>query len=308
MAEIRPAADVDVESWVDLHNRIEPRLPLMVEAVREWRPREPTLTDLFAFDRGRPIGVGRVFEAGDLRGGEVAAAFFGVLADERHRGAGGALYRAVSEHARTLEKNELQVETWADEEEGLRFLTRRGFREVERYDCVRLDLERASAPAPAPPAGVELVTRERRPDLVDAMYEVACEAWPDMPSEDPLGASYEDWRGFEILHPSRRADLTFLAVADGEVVGYASAYAVPGGEDAWHLMTAVKRAWRRRGVATALKQAQIAAAKSAGFRGLVTFNEMRNAPMRALNARLGYRPLPAQIRLRGPLAAIGRKS
>ena len=301
MAEIRPAADSDIELWVDVFNRVE-RVPLMVEAVRDWRPREQTLLDLLALEDGRAVGVGRVFEPGDMRGRGVAAAFVGVLAETRGRGVGTALYRGVSEHARALGKDELQGETWEDEHEALAYFGRRGFREIERFDCVRLDLTAASVPEPAPPAGVELVTRAERPDLVPAMYEVALEAWPDMPSEDPLGASYDDWYGFEILHAARRADLTFLALADGEVVGYASAYANPGREDAWHLMTGVKKRWRRRGVASALKAAQIRAARDAGFRGLVTFNEMRNEPMRALNARLGYRPLPAQIRLRGPVA------
>jgi GNAT superfamily N-acetyltransferase len=78
--------------------------------------------------------------------------------------------------------------------------------------------------------------------------------------------------------------------------------AVPASDDAENVMTAVKRDWRRRGVASALKTAQLAAAKTAGFRGIVTLNETRNEPMRRLNERLGYTTQPAQLRLRGPLA------
>jgi RimJ/RimL family protein N-acetyltransferase len=56
-------------------------------------------------------------------------------------------------------------------------------------------------------------------------------------------------------------------------------------------------------VATAIKRAQIEAAKSAGLTSLTTFSEKRNIPMRTLNEKLGYRPLPDQVRLRGPLAS-----
>ena len=67
-------------------------------------------------------------------------------------------------------------------------------------------------------------------------------------------------------------------------------------------MTGVKRAWRRRGIAAALKRAQIAWARERGYELLATQNEMRNEPMRKLNERLGYRPAPGRVVMRGPLA------
>ena len=53
-------------------------------------------------------------------------------------------------------------------------------------------------------------------------------------------------------------------------------------------MTGVRRAWRRRGIALALKQAQIDAAKAAGLRRLRTANAVQN-PMLLVNERLGFR-------------------
>src|SRR5919109_111705 len=69
--------------------------------------------------------------------------------------------------------------------------------------------------------------------------------------------------------------------------------------------TAVKRAWRRRGVATALKRAQIAGATELGLERLVTASEERNLPMRSLNEKLGYRPDSGRstVVMRGPLQA-----
>jgi predicted GNAT superfamily acetyltransferase len=68
-----------------------------------------------------------------------------------------------------------------------------------------------------------------------------------------------------------------------------------------HWMTGVARSARGRGVATALKSHQIAAASSAGLRELRTQNDVVNAPIRAVNARLGYRLRLAWIHLGGPL-------
>ena len=57
----------------------------------------------------------------------------------------------------------------------------------------------------------------------------------------------------------------------------------------------------RRGVATALKRATIGWAIADGLEALEAGNDTDNDPMRAVNARLGYRPLPDKIVLRGPL-------
>jgi RimJ/RimL family protein N-acetyltransferase len=67
-------------------------------------------------------------------------------------------------------------------------------------------------------------------------------------------------------------------------------------------MTAVGRRWRGRGVATALKRATIAWAIEHGLKILETGNDEDNGAMRAVNARLGYRPIPDMLTMRGPLA------
>jgi GNAT superfamily N-acetyltransferase len=67
-------------------------------------------------------------------------------------------------------------------------------------------------------------------------------------------------------------------------------------------MTGVKRAWRGRGIAGALKRAQIGWAKEQGYERLATHNELRNEPIRRLNEHLGYKEAPGRIIFRGPLA------
>jgi GNAT superfamily N-acetyltransferase len=114
-----------------------------------------------------------------------------------------------------------------------------------------------------------------------------------------------EFRARDVDRPSIPKDGFFVAVdeATGRVVGYASLILVPGqaNRKAWHDMTAVLRSWRGRGLATALKRATIGWAIENGIEVLITGNDVGNAPMRAVNARLGYRPLPDLLTMRGPL-------
>jgi mycothiol synthase len=97
-------------------------------------------------------------------------------------------------------------------------------------------------------------------------------------------------------------EATFVAVAGDEVLGLAKfSITTARPKVAAHDMTGVRRSCGR-GVARALKAAQIGWAKANGFEELRTRNDERNAPIRRLNAQLGYRPGIGRIHLQGPLA------
>ena len=68
-------------------------------------------------------------------------------------------------------------------------------------------------------------------------------------------------------------------------------------------MLAVRHSWRGRGIAVALKAAQIVWALDHGLSELRTGNEDRNAAARAVNANFPYTPLPDAVIYRGPLSA-----
>jgi mycothiol synthase len=297
----RLSDEEDIDRWVEVRNAVDPQLPVTVEGVRRWREHERTVEHVLGYLGGEPVGAAFCQEQGDLRHTDVAGAFFGVVAARRGHGVGSVLYATVSEHARRLGKRKLQVDLWEDEDDGLRFLGRRRFAEVERFARVRLELNEARLPDRPPPPGIEIVPLERCLELAPALFEVAREAAADMPSTDPIDFSYDDWYGWEIRRETLRHDLGQVALADGEPVGFGTITVAAGSREGWNSITAVRRAWRRRGVATAIKRAQIEAATVAGISSLTTFSERRNVGMRALNEQLGYRPLPDQVRMRGPL-------
>ena len=137
-----------------------------------------------------------------------------------------------------------------------------------------------------PPAGVEIVTLAERPELARGIYEVAAEALPDVPgSEDWLPPPFEQFVAAHLHGLPRSSSRS----PDDEVDRLREARRTrPDGRTADHGMTAVKREWRNRGVAQALKRAQIAWAKANGIERLTAANEERNAPMQHINSLLGY--------------------
>jgi GNAT superfamily N-acetyltransferase len=227
-----------------------------------------------------------------------------VLSQHRRRGVGSALYGAISGWTIGRGLRELEAPVLDNDSESLAFGQTRGFVEERRELGVVLRLSDIDPPRVEPPEGVEIVTWAQRPELARGLYEVACEALPDIPGdEDDVVEPFEDWLAHEMQGSGDRPDATFVAVAGDEVIGYAK-FSLTAAQPttAHHDLSGVKRAWRRRGVARALKAAQINWALANGYRELHTRNEQRNEPIRRLNAQFGYRPGVGRIYLIGPCA------
>ena len=302
--EIQPCAKLDDERLsLEIYNAVWPHNAITIDEVHSWKGSLRDHAEYLAHLDGRPAGsaVAAIQPARP----KLAFALVTVLREHRRQGVGTALYRAVSEWAaqRTLEAIETFVE--GDDPDSLGYARRRGFTETVREGRMVLELGNVDDVAIAPPEGVEIVTWAERPDLARGLYEVACESFPDIPgAEDDEMEPFEDWLAHEMQGSGDRPEATFVALSGDEVVGYAK-FSLTAARPtiASHDMTGVKRAWRRRGIAGALKRAQIAWAKQAGYERLETANELRNEPIRRLNAALGYQPAPGRIYLRGPLAA-----
>ena len=203
-------------------------------------------------------------------------------------------WREASALARGLGKTGLEVWTTTRTPAVVAFLEERGYAEHRRYVISELDV--AAAPDPGPPA-CELVTFAERPELADALFELACIAYADQPgrAETSFGEEWFEW-GLR-AHPP---EAYFVVLEEDRVLGYG--YLEHEG-DAWRNgFLAVARDARGRGVAGAIKRAQIAWAKANGVVTLRTANEVRLVGMLDLNRRLGYRPLYEEIVLRGPAA------
>jgi GNAT superfamily N-acetyltransferase len=157
----------------------------------------------------------------------------------------------------------------------------------------------------APTTGVTITTLAERPELARGVWQTACEAFPEIPQDEPMQAgSYEQFTAAQLAGPRYIPEATFLALDGEQVVGYSKlAWMSRSAGIADHEMIAVRIAWRGRGIPQALKSAQIAWAIDNGLSELRVGNEERNTAARAVNAHFSYTPLPDSLHLRGPCAA-----
>ena len=308
-ATVRTAThdDADLETLAGIVRRVRPYDPLTLDDLR-WEDRTyPGTVRFLAEANGRVVAaatVGRIY----MHPPEFPAlwATIDVVPEARRAGIGSALLAATSNRALELGKPELFIGANEANPEGIDFLLHRGFRELERAKSVELPLAGLMPPIVAPPAGIELTTLAERPDLVEGVHAVAQETFGDIPGgDDPVSAGdLDEFRARDVDRPNVPPDAFFVAIETetGRVVGYASLLLATATSPrwAWHDMTAVVRRWRGRGVAGSLKRATIGWAIANGLDALRTGNDVDNAPMRAINARLGYRPLPDILTMRGP--------
>jgi GNAT superfamily N-acetyltransferase len=292
----------DEQRGLDVSNAVWPNDRVGIVEERSYRASLGDYVDLLARVDGE-VG-GSALGAIQPQWPEFAFALVSVLPERRRQGAGTALYEAVSAWARERGLDTIETVVADNDPESLAFAQRRGFAEESHEKGVSLDLTQIEPPRVEWPEGVAITTWAERPELARGMYEVVLEAAPDIPGgEDEQIEPYEDWLAHDMQGPGDRPDATFVAVAGDEVIGYAKfSLSVAQSTTAHHDLTGVKRAWRGRGVARALKATQIAWAKTNGYEELRTRNDERNAPIRHLNEEFGYRPTTGRIYLKGPLA------
>jgi GNAT superfamily N-acetyltransferase len=299
VAEIRPIRDDgELERWLEVRNAVVPQDAIAIENVRSWMAASKQ-THLLAFE-----------------GDELVAAGLGVKEPwqpearvrplvpflNRGRGLGSALLAQLSQWAASEGYKALLAYVELGDEASIGFAERRGFAEIGRELKVELDLL-TELPRLDPPEGVKIVTWAERPDLVRGIYEVYCEGIVDIPSQEEAEVEpFEDWLAHDMSGSGDSPEWTFVAVAGDEVVGY-SKFSLTSAQPhtAHHDLTAVKRAWRGRGIAGALKSRQLAWAQDNCYLSAVTNNEERNEPIRRLNERFGYLPAGGRILMRGPL-------
>jgi N-acetylglutamate synthase-like GNAT family acetyltransferase len=293
MIELRRAeSDADLESWRRVRAAVLPNE--RAASVEEMRRMEtPDRVWLLAELEGEVVGSGAAAKSDFPDSGFVAPR---VLPAARRRGVGTALLRALVVHVEALGFSRAGASV--DDAGSLAFAERFGFREVDReVEQVRVVLD--EEPPGRPPAGIEIVSvAEQRTLWRDAYETLGRQALEDMAFERSPHVSLETWEREWLTLP----EATFVALADGEVVGCAGLHAdADHPERAENALTAVRRDWRRRGVAFALKQTTLAWAAANGIREVYTWTQRGNADMRRLNEGLGYVTRTESVRVRADL-------
>lgn len=287
---IRTARPDDASEIVALRAVVHPYLVRGVESTRQMIAEPPPGEDWLPFvaeQDGRVVGWASAY-----RNSQTSVPDFGEIStlhvhpEHRGRGVGTALLTAALDHLRSIGARQVLTRALP---ESLPFARRHGFapgREL-RYSALEL---RPAPPAPVAPQGVRLVPIAELDPRRIYLANVACADEPgDVPSD---AISYATWHYEVWQNVGLDREASTAAEIDGELAAFSMVKR--DGDRMWSDYTATLPAYRGRGLARLAKQAALHRAAAGGVRVAYTSNDEANAPMLAINARLGYRPVASQ--------------
>jgi GNAT superfamily N-acetyltransferase len=308
---IRPFRDTDRPAVLDIRNRILPEHPITAEIHAyydgTWDASRYTRIRLVAESAGQVVGWGQIQHLPwrfhphkyDLR--------LEVDPNLWRRGIGGALYDRLLAEARARHAEAVRAETQESRAASVHFLTKRGYREVQRAWSSVLDVERfdfalfASAEPRVTGQGISITTLAAEgandPEVTRPVYEMFIRCEEGEPSIDPsTPLPYDEFMVHELGGPEAIPEAMFLALDGQRFVGYSaltSISALPDTVDTG--FTGVIPEYRCRGIALALKLRAIQYAREHGYQSIRTDNNSLNAPMLRINQALGFEREPAWI-------------
>ncbi len=311
---LRPVRPDDYPRVAELLNLEQPE-PITANTIREWEAtsvalHRPQYRLLAIADSGDALGYGHA-----VRDPWSPPGLFwlhvSVDPAQRSRGVGTLLYHAVRDHAVTAHGATLFRGEVRDHLDGaLRFAQRCGF-QVERHifestlDLAAFDERPFAGHAEAVASqGIRFLTVADAGDTLDArrrLWELNQRTARDVPGFDGAFPPVDAFQKQVCEASWYRPDGQILAADDAgdgdHWIGLSAIGYFANTASAMNTFTGVDRAYRGRGIALALKLLAIHAARRYGAAYIRTNNDSENAPMLAVNRKLGYRPKPGYYRL-----------
>jgi len=312
---IREATAADLERLVEFQNRYaRPGRTQSVELARRFEAANPEPNRLFLIAEdpaGILVAAASASDGGMMGGGQNRwRANVRVAPDHRRQGLGSAMLERLEAHVRTKAAPKLQSAVRGEEPEGLAFAEKHGYHEYHRRYESYLDLPAFDPTRFEDPKAIEerAGVRIDRYDTLEAeapekvafqraMYESMSVTQMDIPRPEPMPPPPPFEAVREVYFESNDTfarDCSVVAVRDGRVVGTSITGIDPEGV-AYTFYTGVDRAERGKGLALAMKLTILARLKERGIKVFGTTNDEANAPMRGINAKLGYVNSPPTI-------------
>jgi RimJ/RimL family protein N-acetyltransferase len=218
----------------------------------------------------------------------------------QRRGVGRYIYDSLEAVARERKAAALWATVRAADEGSVRFLAQCGFLEKRRAWLSRLDLISAAANSLGPPRPVRgpdvvfTTIAEEGPDrreVQDRLYRLESAARLDEPSiGQTTPPSFEEFLESTFRGPGFLPEGIFVARVGDQYVAMTELSRIPNQPDTLFIhFTGTLREYRGKGFASELKRQSTEFAVSRNCRYLETANDSQNAPMWAINQRLGFK-------------------
>ena len=292
---IRPVdPDRDTPDVVELIHEVFPATTTTVESWRQQFasiPARARHAGWVAVAEGRVVGHA---EASLNWFSETRTAFADVSIKRafRRRGIGSRLWELADAHLGEVAPSRV-LTMFTENPEAVRFARTRGFAETRAAWLSYVD-PRTVDLAPLDSADVQLVPlSELDPREV---YEVDVAITADVPMTDELtDIRYDEWLETIWRRPTMALDGSFAAMVDRRAVSLTMLAANLEVGRAFNEHTGTLPGYRRRGLARLVKLASLRWAAANGITAVWTTNDETNAPMLAVNRRLGYEPLLRRV-------------
>ncbi len=309
--QIRTFREKDTAAAVAIWNLLSPDWPRSVdESLDDYRKHDPK----YLFQRfvaevdGQVVGVAEYDQSpGSYHPQKFLLELF-VQPEFHGQGIGKTLYEKVLEMLQPYHPISLRVQVRDSSERALRFFAERGFVETKRDWVSVLDVASCDL---MPYAGLESTLiyqditfttlgelQRTDPDALRKFHALFSEVRLDVPRADPVTPiTYEFFMDNIINAPDFDGRLFLVALHGEHYVGFTGMY--PFGDtnalDQW--LTGVKRDYRKRNIALALKVRSVQVAKDNGYVSIRTDNDSRNTGMLTINDKLGFKRGAASLSL-----------
>jgi GNAT superfamily N-acetyltransferase len=289
---LRPLEERDAAAMVGLRREADDTAVMTEQGWLSWwgrrSPREQRL-ELAAESDGRVVGVG--VSGLDITTSVSGASWASVVvtADYRRSGIGTALHDTLLDHLRKVGARKASS-FMRGTEEGERWANGRGWARQLAGPLVALDPR--GAPEPSPPEGFSCVSMAEFGDP-RPIFELTRVAIIDEPRPIPADNLQFDEFVRQWEDPDLDRDASALVVYGDRPVAFA--YVRVGGDRASHGGTATHPDFRGRGLATAAKCFVLRAVAAKGVTLITTSNAEENAPIRAINRKLGFEPIGEHV-------------
>jgi mycothiol synthase len=308
---IRPFEEKDTADAVAIWNLLNPDWPRSVgDALDDYRKHDPT----YLFQRfvaeidGQVIGIGEYDQSvGSYHPQKFLLELY-LHPDFHGQGIGKALYEKILESLQPHNPISFRVQVRDSSQRALRFFAERGFAETKRdwvsvLDVASCDLKLYEGlESTLTSEGITFTTlaelQKKDPETIRKFHSLFSEVRLDVPRAEPATPiAYDYFIANVIEAPDFDGRLFLVALEGDKYIGFTGLY--PFGDmkalDQW--LTGVKREYRGRNIALALKVRSVQFAKDNSYTSVRTDNDSTNVGMLAINDKLGFKRGAANLSL-----------